>query len=227
MSEELVKLSYLQETIAIVAMEDKATKNSFSKPFIKELCQVFEEINSNQKVKVVVIHGYGNFFCSGELPEMIATINIKQKSFTDLTFYRLLLDCHVPVIAAMQGHAIGSGLAFGALADLQVMAYEASYTTSFTPGFGLTYIIPRKFGISVADNMLYGAKNYSGTQLSQWGVSANFVKKIDVITTAIDLAKKIAEKSRENLLLLKQHLTNEDKTLLPQHIEKELGVLDQ
>ena len=47
MSERIVKISYLQNSIAIVAMEDRANKNTFSKEFIIELSQIFENINAN------------------------------------------------------------------------------------------------------------------------------------------------------------------------------------
>ena len=227
MTDAVVKLSIQQESIAVVSLEDRVNKNTFSKEFITDLLNVFEKINADTALKVVVIHGYDNYFCCGGTKDELLTLAEGVGSFTDLGFYRLLLDCDIPVIAAMQGHAVGGGLAFGAYADMFVMAYECFYTTNFmkygfTPGFGSTYIIPKLFGDSIANNMLFGAQNYQGLQLSQWGIGAQFVKKSDVVNTAIELAKNMTEMPRQSLLLLKQQLRQEDKLLLPQYISFKL-----
>lgn len=229
MNNNVVKLTYPEPSIALVAMEDRERKNTFSYDLIKSLWLAFEEINDNTKVKVVVIHGYDNYFCSGGSKDELLTLAEGTETFADVPFYRLLLDCKVPVIAAMQGHSIGGGLIFGCYADILVMALESLYTTNFmkygfTPGFGSTYIIPQKFGTNIARTMLLGAQNYQGIQLKEWGVPATFVKRAEVIMNALEMAKLIAEKPRESLLLLKQHLTQEDKELLPKFIEQEIAM---
>lgn len=215
--------------IGVVTMEDRESKNTFSPQFIEGLHKVFTTINNDNTIKVVVIHGYENYFCCGGTKEELMELSSSDKTFADLDFYRTLLDCPVPVISAMQGHAIGGGLAFGAYADMLVMAEEAFYTTNFmkygfTPGFGSTYLIPKKFGISIAENMLFGAQNYQGIQLKNWGVSARFTKKTDVINTAINMANDIAKHSREHLMMLKKMLTHEDRQLLPGFIENEIAM---
>jgi polyketide biosynthesis enoyl-CoA hydratase PksI len=226
---EVIKLSYLSSSIAVVAMEDRESKNTFSTKLTQGLLEVFTVINKNTDIKVVIIHGYDNYFCCGGTKDELLELSKGDINFTDFGFYRLLLDCPVPVISAMQGHAIGGGLAFGTFADMLVMAEEAFYSTNFmkygfTPGFGSTYIIPKKFGISIAENMLFGTQNYQGIQLKDWGVAAKFAKKADVIAKAIELAQEIAVKSRETLIKLKQSLTFEDQLRLPIFIEKEVAM---
>lgn len=229
---DVVKLSKPESTIALVSLEDRMSKNTFSKVFVQGLLTTFNKIKADKNIKVVVIHGYDNFFCCGGTQEELlglAKSDIHDKNFTNLSFYRLLLDCEIPVISAMQGHALGGGLAFGAFADTLVMGLESFYATNFmkygfTPGFGSTYIIPKKFGKSVADSMLFSARNYQGIKLQERGVSAVFVKKTDVIATALNMAKEITKNSRESLVALKDILTKEDKLLLPKYIEDELAM---
>src|SRR5262249_34888364 len=137
--------------IGIVVMEDQVSRNTFSRAFVEGLIEVFAAIRADATLKVIVVHGFGNYFCCGGTREELLTLADGRLQFTDANFFDLLLQCDIPVIAAMQGHALGGGLAFGAFADMMVLATEALYSANFmrygfTPGMGATYIIPRRFG---------------------------------------------------------------------------------
>ncbi len=224
---ETVKLTQQKNNIALVTMEDKEYKNTFSKQLIEGLVDVFEAIRNDIGVKAVVIHGYDNYFCCGGTKEELISIFEGKARFTDLNFYDLLLRCEVPVIAAMQGHALGGGLAFGCYADLIVMAEECLYSTNFmkygfTPGMGATYIVPRKFGHVLGTEMLFSARNYYGGELRDRGASAKVVKKENVIKTALHLADELADIPVLPLKELKRRLAGPIRKALPGVIHEEL-----
>jgi polyketide biosynthesis enoyl-CoA hydratase PksI len=223
----VVHLTYPEPHIAVVRLEDREHRNTFSRELLEGLLATFSSIAQNETIKVVVIHGYENYFCCGGTKEELLSIQSGQVTFADFTFYRLLLDCDVPTIAAMQGHALGGGLAFGCYADVIVMAEECLYSANFmkygfTPGMGATYIIPKRLGTSLGQEMLLTAKSYHGGVLKSRGVSVDVVRKNEVITTAMSLAKELADKPRTSLKLLKQHLVQTIKSELPTIIEQEL-----
>lgn len=110
---QVVTLIYPEPTIAVVEMADHTYRNTFSQPLSEGLVHTFEAIQQNPNVKVVVIHGYDNYFCCGGTQEELLKIFEGEIKFNDLAFYRVLLDCEIPTISAMQGHGIGDGLAFG------------------------------------------------------------------------------------------------------------------
>lgn len=224
---DVVKVQYPHPNIAEIIMEDRASSNTFSQAIIDGLASAFKSILP--ETKVVVIHGYENYFCCGGTQEELLNIAEGKITFADLSFYRLLLDCELPTIAAMQGHALGGGLAFGCYADLIVMAEESIYSTNFmkygfTPGMGSTYIVPKKLGEQLGNEMLFTAKNYHGGVLKQRGATVSIVKKTDVIPTAFALAKELADKPLVSLKVLKQHLTEEIRVNLPKVIDKELSM---
>ncbi|MCB0209724.1 MAG: enoyl-CoA hydratase/isomerase family protein [Anaerolineae bacterium] len=226
---DVVRLTYPEPGIAVVAMEERTYRNTFSKALIEGLMRAFDQIDRNPTVKVVVLHGYDNYFCCGGTKEELINIYEGKIKFTDLAFYRLLLDCEVPTISAMQGHALGGGLAFGCYADMMVMAEESLYSANFmkygfTPGMGSTYIIPRKFGALLGNELLFSANNYHGGVLRERGIPAQVVTKREVITTALALARDLADKSLVSLKLLKAHLTQSIKAELPAIIEQELAM---
>lgn len=224
-----VKLTYPVQEIATVAMEERTHRNTFSHALIDGLLAAFAAIGENPAVKAVVIHGYDNYFCCGGNQAELLGIYEGRITFSDLPIYRLLLDCPVPTISAMQGHALGGGLAFGCYADLMVMAEESLYSANFmkygfTPGMGATYIIPHRFGGLLGEELLYSANNYHGGELRARGIPAKVVKKQDVISTAMTLAQDLADKPLVSLKLLKAQLTQRIKTELPAVIEQELAM---
>ncbi len=108
----VVKYSIKNE-IATVSMEDKENKNTFTEIFLIELIETFDKIAGSQDVKVVVIHGFENYFCCGGIQIELIKIYEGKSVFTDLKVHDILLNCKFPVIAAMQGYAIGGGFILG------------------------------------------------------------------------------------------------------------------
>ncbi|XIH05355.1 enoyl-CoA hydratase [Priestia aryabhattai] len=213
-------------------MEDKENKNTLSSMLIQELKETFLKISQKSTLKVIVIHGYDNYFCCGgtkdELIELskCAEQRVSNFTFEELNFFDLFLNCEIPVIAAMQGHAIGAGLSLGCFADFLILGEESIYNAifmryGFTPGMGATYIIPKKFGSSLGNEMLFTAQNYYGKQLKDRGAPVQVVKRGEVIQTAMDLAIEMAQKSRLSLELLKKHLNHEVKKNISEYILKE------
>lgn len=218
-----------EESIGIISIEEREYKNTFSKRFIDGIMKVFDQIEKMQDLKVVVIHGYDNYFCCGGTKEELIEIYEGKLQFNDLNFYDLALRCEIPVIAAMQGHALGGGLAFGSYADMIVLGKECIVATNFmkygfTPGMGATYIIPLKFGSMLGNEMLYSARNYSGDELRERGAPLKIVNKNEVISVAMKMAQELADKPRLSLKILKEHLTRDIKLTLPKIIEAEIAM---
>ena len=225
----VVQLSFPEAGIAVVKIEDREARNTFSMRVIEGLFQVFETIRGTEEARVVVIHGYDNYFCCGGTQEELMKLHRREVDFTDFPFFRLLLDCELPTIAAMQGHAIGGGLAFGLYADMVVMAEESMYSANFmrygfTPGMGSTLVLPLKFGRILGSEMLFTAAAYHGGQLRERGVSARVVKKKDVIATALGMARDLADRPLISLKLLKKHLAQEIREKLPAVIDQEVAM---
>jgi polyketide biosynthesis enoyl-CoA hydratase PksI len=197
--EAVIRLDWLDQGIALVTMEDRSSKNRSSPEFMQGIRLAFQEIAAKGDAKVVVVTGYDNYFCCGGTRAELEILSSQKAIFTDFPFYDQLLRCELPVVAAMQGHAIGAGLAFAAYADILVLAEESLYGANFLelgipPGVGATWIIPRKFGAVLGWEMLLTARNYYGWELRQRGAATNFTKKAEVVAFALSIARGIAVK---------------------------------
>ena len=224
-----------EDAVGIVVLQEKEYKNTFTPRFVRGLKVVFETIHHDPEIKVVMVHGYDNYFCCGgtkeELIGLYEGINREEgqerSQFTDSNFHDLLLRCEVPVIAAMQGHALGGGLAFGCFADIIIMGEQCLYNAifmkyGFSPGMGSTYIIPKKLGEVLGTEMLLSARNYYGGELKERGAPVKIVMKQDVINTGMEIARDLAEKPLLSLKVLKKHFTQHIRAELPQAISEKL-----
>lgn len=216
-----------KDGIATVVMEDRQSRNTFTAGFTSGLRRAFGDISADPTLKVVVIHGHENYFCCGGTRDELLKIHGGEMVFTDLGLHDLLLRCELPVIAAMQGHALGGGLAMAAYADILIMGRQCLYSANFmqygfTPGFGSTYIIPRRFGDVLGREMLFTARRYSGAELKERGVGALVVDKREVVPRAMETAREMADGSRVALLNLKRRFVAAIQPQLDECIEKEL-----
>lgn len=229
MSAEVVQLQEIAPGVVQVTMQDRAHKNTFSSQLATGLLQAFQSIRSNPSYRAVVLTGYDTYFCSGGTQDGLLMLHEGQGKFTDTNLYRLPLDCEIPVISAMQGHGIGGGFAFGLFADCVVLSRESVYTTNFmkygfTPGMGATYMLPKKLGIALAEEMLLSARTYRGADLEKRGIPFPVLPRADVLEHARLLASDLAEKPRVSLIALKHHLVAEMRAQLPAIIDQEVAM---
>lgn len=229
MNTSVIELKEFESGIALITMQDRVNKNTFTKDFVEGIANAFEDIESNPNFKVVILTGYDSYFSSGGTQEGLLAIQEGKIDFTvgGKNVYSLPLDCKVPVIAAMQGHAIGGGFALGMFADFVILSRESIYTTNFmkygfTPGMGATYIFPEKLGICLAEELLLSANSYRGADLEKRGIPFKVLPRVEVLEQAIELARQIAEKPRLSLITLKDHLAARLRKQLPHVIEQEI-----
>ena len=218
--------------VALLAMEDREQRNMFSGSLVTGLHRGLKELSSDPEIKVVVVHGFDTWFCSGGTPEQLQRIRTGESHFSDDPIYRALLDFELPTVAAMQGHALGGGMTFGLYADVIVMAEEAYYAGNFmqhgfTPGVGATALFPARLGDSLGREMLCTATRYQGRELQARGAGMLFRPAADVIPTAVERARELAEHPRNHLLVLKRLLNRQLKQRVDEAIDFELAAHEE
>jgi len=222
-----------RDGVALVAMEDRENKNTFTDALVHGLGRAFHEVGADERFKAVVLTGYGNYFCTGGKREALLDIQAGKATFLRAegqpNVFSLPLDCPVPVVAAMQGHAIGGGLTMGLFADFVVLARESVYTANFmkygfTPGFGSTAVFPTKLGLPLAQEFLLTARTFRGAELAERGVPFPVHPRARVLTAALDLAEELVEKPRRSLVALKDRLVGDLRARLPEAVSEELAM---
>jgi acyl transferase domain-containing protein/enoyl-CoA hydratase/carnithine racemase/acyl carrier protein len=227
-----VALKIVDETIGLVIIEDRSNANMFTPDVLNGLSARFAEIGQNPQIKTVIVTGYDNVFCMGGTRDFLTDVANRETQCSSVPFvYEGLLQCPVPVIAAIQGHAYGGGLIFGLFADIIVMAEEGVYSANFTkygftPGVGSTLILREKLGNLLATEMMFTAKSFSGAELKSRGASPLFCKQGEVVSEALAIARGLSEKPLKTLRTLKRELSGRILAQLPAVLESEVRMHD-
>ena len=222
-----VTLQTIGQGIVQMTMEDRETRNAFSPRLVQDLVHAFEDVGRRDDCKVVVLTGYDSFFSTGGTREGLLALQSGRGTFADTNIYSLPLECPVPVISAVQGHALGGGFVLGLYADFVLLSRESVYTTNFmeygfTPGMGATLVVPMKLGTALGHEMLLAAQTYRGQELKDRGVPFAVYPRDQVLDKAIEMARRLADKPRLSLVTLKEHLTATLRRELPTVVAQEV-----
>jgi polyketide biosynthesis enoyl-CoA hydratase PksI len=196
--------------IGRMQMADAGGKNGLNPEFIEELIACLNEIKASDELKVLIMSGLPDVFCSGADLNTLIRLCKKEIKPVDIILSKMILDIQIPVISAMEGHAIGGGLALGLCADIAILAEESRYGCSFmnmgfTPGMGITKLMEHYMSPAVAQEMQYTGNNYSGKSLIGKTNFNYILPKAEVLEKAEILAEAMAEKPRKALSVLKRY----------------------
>jgi 4-carboxy-3-alkylbut-2-enoyl-[acp] decarboxylase len=197
--------------IAMLEMMDAVGRNAMSEPFVAELLDAFKRVVEWPDLKVAVLFGLTDVFSAGASPEVLRSLADGAIAPSDVLLGKVFLDFPVPTIAAMEGHAIGGGLALGVCADIVLVARESRYgcpfmDLGFTPGMGLTRLLEHALSPAIAHEMLFSGEAFKGAHFERRGGFNYILSKAEVRPKALDLAQRIAEKPMVALRALKQTL---------------------
>ncbi|HOU94398.1 MAG TPA: polyketide synthase [Polyangiaceae bacterium] len=195
-----------------LSMRDATGRNAFCVPFVAELEAALAEIARDREAKAVVLVGLPDVFCSGAPRELLGKLARGEEVPSDIVLSKAVLDLPIPVIAAMEGHATGGGLALGLCADVVLMARESRYGASFmnlgfTPGMGITRLLEHVLSPALAHELMYTGEFRRGADFSLRSGVNYVLPRAEIRPKAFDVAARIAEKPRVALETLKRWLS--------------------
>lgn len=178
--------------VALVSFS-RPPNNHFSVAMIAELADHFERADADPEVRATVLASGGKHFCAG------ADLHGSKREPAKLYAQGLrLFGLRKPMVAAVQGAAIGGGLGLTLVADFRVVGPGSRLSTNFVkigthPGFGISYMLGRIAGERTAADMLLTGRRLTGEEAYQRGLADRLVPNEHILATAIDLASSIAD----------------------------------
>ena len=175
--------------------------NALSNDFVKSLAELFDEISSDSKIKVLIISSSIKHFCAGaDLKERsdLSPEEIKINVTSIRECFNRLESLPFPTIAAIQGSALGGGLELALCCDFRIAEDSAMLGLTETslaiiPGAGGTQRLPRLIGLSRAKYWIYSARKFSAEEAFVDGAIDFLSNKGELLETAIDLADELME----------------------------------
>lgn len=212
LTQPLVTIAIDADGIATITLDDPSTSNALGESMVRALTDAFDAVGRSPDTKVVVLLGVGATFSSGAPLDLLRKLIRGDGDPSDITLPRALLACPVPVIAAVEGNAIGGGFALALAADIVLLAGESRYGFSFmnlgfTPGMGTTRLCEHVLSPAIAHELLYTGEMRRGSQFDRFTGINHVLPRTEVREAAFDVAGRIAEKPRAAIELLKRTLS--------------------
>ncbi len=186
----------LKDRVARVTLTRPEARNALSNAIADGLVLAVEEIEKDKRVRAVIIAGAGPVFCAGGDLKGFASGGFPNGD----TVHKGLLGLHlspVPVLAAIQGAAIGYGLGLACACDIRLAAEGAKFQAGFT-GIGLSpdsttsYFLPRLFGLAVATRMMLTNLPMDAEEAHMRGFVASVHPAAELTAATEELAERIA-----------------------------------
>jgi enoyl-CoA hydratase/carnithine racemase len=208
--------------VAVLTLNRPHTRNALSgEEMFAAFERLFEQINLDMQIRAVVLTGAGTAFCSGgnvaEMrdksgmfggdPALVAANYREGIQRIPRAFQKL----QVPVIAAVNGPAIGAGNDLACMCDIRIASSAAKFAESFVkvgiiPGDGGCWLLPRAVGMSNAAIMAFTGDTINAQQALDMGLVSSVVAPEELMNTAFELADRIAANPPQVLRWTKQLL---------------------
>lgn len=216
--------------IGIVTINRPASLNALNSEVYTELYELFEEIENDAGVRVVILTGSGEkaFVAGSDIVEMQPQNSIGINSFVAKA--RLASDriytLGKPVIAAVNGYALGGGCELSMCCDLRIASEKARFgqpeiNLAVIPGAGGTQRLTRLIGLTKAKELLYTGDMIDASTALSLGLVNKVVPPDRLMAEARELAAKLLAKSGRTLALLKKAATSGANMSLPDGLDLE------
>jgi enoyl-CoA hydratase/carnithine racemase len=203
----------------VATVEMRRPPNNFlDVEFIGELASALEALDEDPNCRSIVLAAAGKHFCAGaNLKKRVddEAAGKKQVALPRHLYHEAqrLVQTRKPIVAAVQGSAIGAGLGLALVADFRVTCKEARLAANFAamgyhPGFGMTVTLPRLVGHQTAKWLFLTGKRIPGEEAVAMGLADRLVAQDQVRQVAQEMAAELAkcgplavQATRETLML--------------------------
>ncbi len=190
----------------MLTLDLPAQRNAMTEQLTAAWGSAVQSLRTDDSVRVVLVTGAGSAFCAGGDLGWLGVgsgLSVDGLRSRMLPFYRTWLsirDLEVPTIAAINGPAVGAGLALALACDLRYCAPDATLSAPFTalgisPGMATTWLLPEVAGLPVARELLLTGRVVTGEEAVDLGLVNRVFPAEGLLPAALGVARSIAAKA--------------------------------
>ena len=218
--------------LATITLNAPDKLNAVSRKMIAEIKICWEELAADTSVRAVLLTGAGRGFCAGaDLadPDREASATADSGAALDKYFnptIRAMRALPKPIVSAVNGVAAGVGMSFALASDIAIAGKSASFLQAFArigllPDGGSTWFLPRLVGEQRARALAMLAPQISAQEAKDWGLIWDVVEDAELMKTATDLARRLADGPTMALSRIKEALGRASGNTLSQQLDVE------
>lgn len=201
MSEHTNEISVTRDGHVAVVEINRPPNNHVTVELMRGLADALYLIDRERALRCTVLCSAGKVFCAGADFSSSAPLGGGgEQNDTGQLYHEAvrLFGTKKPIVAAIQGAAVGAGLGLALVADFRIAAPEARFAANFVklgfhPGFGITHTLPRIIGEQRAAMMCLTGRRIKAEEARDWGLVDEIVPIAELRSTALELAQEIAE----------------------------------
>lgn len=199
-----IKIERPDTDICVLTINNPSALNALNSDILKELDMAITEISEDSDINVVILTGEGRAFVAGaDITEMSGMSALEGRRFGELgaRVFRRLELLPQPVIAAVNGFALGGGCELAMACDIRVASAKAKFGQpevglGIIPGFSGTQRLPRLVGIGKAKELIYTADIIRADEALRIGLADKVVEHDFLMDECMSMARKIASKAQ-------------------------------
>ncbi len=202
--------------VAILQLNRPDNRNSMTPELLDAFAQAVRDVRALPDVRCLVVTGSGPCFSAGadfrsQIQRDGAHLSSPERSAAMYEPFLSLGDVEVPVLGALQGHAVGGGFGLSLMTDMRIVAQDAKYGANFArlglhAGMAISYILPRLTGVPRACELLFTGRLFSGQEGVDLGLFLRAVPADQVLPETLKLAEQIAQNAPIAVRLMKKSI---------------------
>ncbi|BCJ87638.1 enoyl-CoA hydratase-related protein [Effusibacillus dendaii] len=194
----------VEDKIAIVTLNRPKALNALNSALLGELSQLVDTVGKDDSIEAVIITGAGDkaFVAGADIAEMKGKTPLEARAFSQLgnAIFTKIERLPQPVIAAVNGFALGGGCELAMACDIRLASPNAKFgqpevNLGIVAGFGGTQRLPRLVGVGIAKELLMTADMISAERAAQIGLVNHVVEADQLLDKAKEMAKKMLSKA--------------------------------
>ena len=200
--------------LGLLVLNRKEEKNSLNIETSKEIYEGLKELEMNSSTRVILIQGNQKYFSPGADIKELNDLNTKTASSKSLfNFFDKIKEITIPIIAAVEGYALGGGMELALLCDIIIASKESKFgqpeiNLGLIPGIGGTQRLRHSLGKYNANYLCMTGEIISGTKAYELGLVSILLDKVNFLEEVTKIANQIAEKPKSSLIEIKKLISN-------------------
>lgn len=214
-----LRVERTDDHVARVTYDRPDAMNAYNEALLRGAVDAFERLDERDEVRAIVLTGAGDAFCAGvDLKDMPLRPEMDFAEYeTGLGLFqnvvRTIRGIDTPVVAAVNGYALGAGCDTALACDFRVASDEGVLgetfiDVGFVPGDGGAFLLPRLVGEERAKELIFTGRKLSGEEIEEWGLARETVSADALLESATEFAARLADRPPVALSLGKR-LVNE------------------
>jgi enoyl-CoA hydratase/carnithine racemase len=198
----------IEDGIAVLSVIRPEALNALNRDIVDEIDKLVDKIAGDDTVRCLLIHNDKNFAAGADIKAMAVCDEEGAKAFAFSPTYNKIASLGIPVIAAIEGYALGGGMELALTADIRIAGESAKMgfpevTLGIFPGAGGTIRAPRLIGEAFAKELIFTGDAVTAERALQMGLVNRVVGDDAVLDESLRLAKRIARRGPVALRMVK------------------------